>query len=101
MALGIVKTANGTRIYGGGILSSPKETIYALENENAVRLPLVPLDVIRTPYRIDIIQPVYFLLSEFSELFELTDMDIMSPVEKAQTLGLSPARFVKKNTTAS
>lgn len=37
---GLVKTANGIRIYGGGILSSPKETIYALENEDAVRLPL-------------------------------------------------------------
>ncbi|MFQ3235332.1 MAG: phenylalanine-4-hydroxylase [Paraglaciecola sp.] len=98
---GLVKTADGTRIYGGGILSSPKETIYALENEDAVRLPLVPLDVIRTPYRIDIIQPVYFLLSEFSELFELADMDIMSLLEKAQTLGLHPARFEKKTTTAS
>ncbi|MFQ3220074.1 MAG: phenylalanine-4-hydroxylase [Paraglaciecola sp.] len=98
---GLVKTAHGTRIYGGGILSSPEETIYALENEDAVRLPLVPLDVMRTPYRIDIIQPVYFLLREFSELFELADMDIMSLVQKAQTLGLYPARFAQKTIKAS
>ena len=39
------------------------------------------LDVIRTPYSKDIIQPVYFQLSEFSELFELANMDIMRLVQ--------------------
>ncbi|NMT92503.1 phenylalanine 4-monooxygenase, partial [Vibrio alginolyticus] len=33
---GLVKEGTKTKIYGGGILSSPGETIYALESESAI-----------------------------------------------------------------
>lgn len=98
---GLVTTADGLRIYGGGVLSSPGETIYALESDKPERLPLVPLDVLRTPYRIDIMQPIYYIIDGMDTLFELADMDIMSLVEKAKVLGLHPAKFPPKEKLAS
>lgn len=98
---GLVKTANGLRIYGGGVLSSPGETIFALESEKPERLPLVALDVLRTPYRIDIMQPIYYIIESFNTLFELADMDIIALVEEAKSLGLHPPKFPAKEKLAS
>lgn len=98
---GLLKSASGTRIYGGGILSSPGETVYALESEEAERHPLNPLDVLRTPYRIDIMQPVYFLLESFDSLYDISELDIMSLVQEAKRLGLHPAKFPPKEKLAS
>lgn len=98
---GLLQTENGLRIYGGGILSSPGETLYAMQSDEAERLPLDPLDVLRTPYRIDIMQPVYFLLDNFSRLFEIADMDIMALVQQAKQLGLHAPKFPPKEKLAS
>mgnify|MGYP005990647121 CR=1 FL=1 len=59
---GLLNTPKGLRVYGGGILSSPSETEYALNDKNVERKPLDVLDVLRTQYRIDIMQPIYFML---------------------------------------
>jgi phenylalanine-4-hydroxylase len=98
---GLVKTKGGLRIYGGGILSSPGETHYALESEQAIRKPLVPVDVLRTPYRIDIMQPLYYILDKFDDLFEISKMDIMAMVEEAKQLGLFEPQFPPKEKLAS
>ena len=101
MEFGLVQTANGLRIYGGGILSSPGETIYALEDERPEKNPLLPLDVLRTPYRIDIMQPLYYILGDFNQLFELAEMDIMALVNEARQLGLFEPKFPPKLKQAS
>ncbi|AWL11337.1 Phenylalanine 4-monooxygenase [Saliniradius amylolyticus] len=93
---GLVKQKGDLRIYGGGILSSPGETLYALDSDKAERYPLDPLDALRTPYRIDIMQPVYYILGEFKELFNIAESDIMSLVEKAKSLGLYEPKFPPK-----
>nr|WP_136249903.1 phenylalanine 4-monooxygenase [Ningiella ruwaisensis] len=98
---GLVNTDEGLRIYGGGILSSPGETIYALESDKPERVDLVPLDVLRTPYRIDIMQPIYFQLERFNQLFDLAELDIMSLVEQAKALGLFEPKFPPKLKQAS
>ncbi|MFC4699860.1 phenylalanine 4-monooxygenase [Glaciecola siphonariae] len=98
---GLVQTEQGLRIYGGGILSSPGETLYALESEKPQRKPLKALDVLRTPYRIDIMQPIYFILDSFDGLFELSQLDIMSLVEQAKSLGLFEPQFEPKLKQAS
>ncbi|VTL97394.1 phenylalanine-4-hydroxylase [Pseudomonas aeruginosa] len=54
---GLVDTDQGKRIYGGGILSSPKETVYSLSDE-PLHQAFNPLEAMRTPYRIDILQPL-------------------------------------------
>lgn len=98
---GLVKTNEGLRIYGGGILSSPGETLYALESDTPVRNPLTPLDALRTPYRIDIMQPLYYILDQFDDLFSLAEMDIMALVQQAKQLGLFAPRFPPKEKKAS
>jgi phenylalanine-4-hydroxylase len=90
---GLLQTDDGLRIYGGGILSSPGETHYALESEKAQRKPLTLIDVLRTPYRIDIMQPLYYVLGDFEELFNIAEMDIMATVDEAKRLGLFEALF--------
>jgi len=98
---GLVNTKDGLRIYGGGILSSPGETHYALESESVQRSALNPVDVLRTPYRIDIMQPVYYVLSQFDDLFKISEMDIMALVEEAKSLGLFTPKFPAKEKLAS
>jgi len=94
---GLLNTPDGLRIYGGGILSSPGETIHALESKRAERLPLTPIDAMRTPYRIDIMQPIYYILQQADDLDQMAVMDLMSIVEKAKALGLFTAKFEPKS----
>jgi len=90
---GLVDTPKGTRIYGGGILSSKEETIYALESDKPKRLPFDVLSALRTPYRIDIKQPIYFIIPGLKTFFDILQMDIMSVVHKAFELGSYEPEF--------
>lgn len=98
---GLVSTADGTRIFGGGILSSPGETVHALDSDDCVHMPMQPLDALRTPYRIDIMQPIYFVLESFDSLFDIAEMDIMALVNQAKKLGIFAPRFLPKEKQAS
>ncbi|RAU45855.1 MULTISPECIES: phenylalanine 4-monooxygenase [unclassified Pseudomonas] len=93
---GLVDTAHGRRIYGGGILSSPKETVYSLSAEPAHQA-FDPVEAMRTPYRIDILQPLYFVLPDLKRLFDLAHADIMEMVRTAMQAGLHAPRFAPKN----
>lgn len=95
---GLLQNSQGERsIYGGGILSSPKETEYAFSDSSAVREPFDLMTVLRTPYRIDILQPVYFYLESIDQLFDIAKTDIMGAIEEAKTMSLLPARFEPKS----
>ena len=59
----------GLRIYGGGILSSPGETIYALESDLPKRLPYDVPTLLQTPYIIDHFQEQYFVIESYEQLF--------------------------------
>lgn len=96
---GLLQTEAGLRIYGGGILSSPGETEYAINSDKPERKPLVPLDALRTPYRIDIMQPIYYTISKTDELFEIAELDIMALVREAMELGLFEPKFPPKDKT--
>ena len=98
---GLVNTPDGTRIYGGGLLSSPGETIHAVESADCVHMPMQPLDALRTPYRIDIMQPIYYVLNSFDSLFDIAEMDIMALVNQARKLGLFAPKFLPKDKQAS
>ena len=99
---GLLDTPEGLRVYGGGIISSPSETRYALNDNKVERKSLSAaniLDVLRTPYRIDIMQPIYFMLKKISDLDELRKYEveeIMDFVEQAKALGLFEAKFPPK-----
>jgi len=89
---GLVETSEGRRIYGGGILSSPKETLYSL-SDNPEHQVFDALECMRTPYRIDILQPLYFVLPDLKRLFDLAHEDIMALVARAMQLGLHAPKF--------
>lgn len=90
---GLLSTATKElRIYGGGILSSPTETLYSLSSTPKVK-PFDLLQVLRTPYRIDILQPIYYLIENLDFLDEIRQMDILGNIKQAQTLGLLPPMF--------
>jgi len=92
---GMVDTPEGRRIYGGGILSSPKETLYCLSDEPEHQ-PFDVVEAMRTPYRIDILQPVYFVLPQLRRLFDVAHEDIMALVRSAMQLGLHQPKFPPK-----
>lgn len=95
---GLLNTAAGKRIYGGGILSSPAETRHVFESKEPELRAFNILDVLRTPYRIDIMQPIYYLLDSLDDLFAIADMDIMAKVREARRLGLFAPTFTAKPT---
>jgi phenylalanine-4-hydroxylase len=83
---GLVRTEDGLRAYGGGILSSIGETQYCLTEKPEV-MDFDALTVLRTPYRIDIMQPLYFILDKFEDLFTILDQDIKSLLLESDRLG--------------
>ena len=69
---GLINTPKGMRIYGAGIVSSNKESIYALEGRSPNRIHFDLERVMRTDYRIDDFQQSYFVNASFDELFRCT-----------------------------
>lgn len=94
---GLIETAKGLRAYGGGILSSMSETPYSLESPIPARVPFDPLDVLRTPYRIDIMQTKYFIIDNFDVLFKLTEMDLIALIHEARSLGMHEPTYELAN----
>ncbi|MCG3881237.1 phenylalanine 4-monooxygenase [Psychrobacter sp. Ps3] len=88
-------TKDSRRIYGGGILSSPSETVYALSDEPECRA-FDLIDVLRTPYRIDQIQPIYYVIDDLDTLFDIVNSDIMGAVKKAMSLGLFAPAYAEQ-----
>ncbi len=69
--------------------------MYVMGSEPEIRaFDLV--DVMRTPYRIDIMQPIYYAIEHINELDTIAEMDIMSAVKKAQQLGLFKPKYPAK-----
>ncbi len=90
---GLVNTPEGIRAYGAGVMSSPGEIVYAIESDKPLRKPFDPVDALRTPYRIDIMQPVYFVIDSFDDLFELANDDLLGYVAEARALGMHKPMF--------
>lgn len=84
---GLLRHTGKLGIYGGGILSSPGETFYALGTTPVVR-DFNLIDVLRTPYRINIMQPIYYVIENLNFLAEITKMDIIGAISEAKNLGL-------------
>ena len=84
---GLLNSTKGIRAYGGGMLSSIHETVYSVESDLAKRLPFDPLSALRTPYRIDIPQPLYYVLNKFEDLYQILNQDILALLEESKELG--------------
>ena len=93
---GLLKNKDKWKVYGGGILSSVGETAYC-ETNQPEHHKFDILEVLRTPYRIDIMQPIYFYMNSLEELEHLSGEYIMENVHKSIELGLLPAKFPPKS----
>ena len=69
---GLIEEGGDLRIYGAGILSGPREAIFALEGQSPNRIMLNVDRVMRTDYVIDDLQPTYFVIESFADLFHQT-----------------------------
>lgn len=90
---GLIKTAQGLRAYGGGILSSTNETVYSVESDLPMRVLFHPVVAFRTPYRIDQLQPVYFVIDNYQQLYDFVASDMGHFLQRARELGEFPPIF--------
>lgn len=91
---GLLQQNNEIKVYGGGILSSKEETIYAATSAIPKRVPLNELDALRTPYRYDEIQKLYYTLTSMNDLYRIQDMDLLELLKQAQIQGDIEPSFV-------
>lgn len=83
---GLIKSADGLRIYGSGIVSSKGESVYALDDPRPNRLEFRLMRIMRTNYRIDDFQETYFVIDSFDQLFAETLPDFTGYYEELKTL---------------
>ncbi len=72
---GLIKSDQGLRIYGAGIVSSRSESRYCLEDEKPMRIGFDLCRIMCTRYRIDDFQEIYFVIDSFDQLFDATAPD--------------------------
>ncbi len=84
---GLINTTQGMRAYGGGILSSISETVYSVESDEAMRVLFDPVAAFRMPYRIDMLQRVYFVIDDYQQLYNFVNGDIGKLLQRARSLG--------------
>ncbi len=89
---GLIREDGRVKAFGAGIMSSPSEAAHAATGD-AETLAFDLLTVFRTDYRIDIVQPVYFVIDSFEQLAASLSDDIPGLVAEARSLGDLPARF--------
>ncbi len=69
---GLIEEAGSVRAYGAGILSGPAEARFAVEAQSPNRIMLNVDRVMRTDYVISDLQPTYFVIESFGDLFRQT-----------------------------
>jgi phenylalanine-4-hydroxylase len=72
---GLVQQTDGMRIYGAGIASSFSESRFAIQSGSPNRIAFDLERVMRTHYRIDDFQEVYFVLDDLQDLLALANTE--------------------------
>jgi phenylalanine-4-hydroxylase len=95
---GLIRTPDGLRIYGSGIVSSHGESLYCLEDPSPHRILFDLLRVMRTEYRIDSFQECYFVIDGFEQLFEATRPDFTRYYQVLERLpDIEPGRLLAED----
>jgi phenylalanine-4-hydroxylase len=79
---GLVREAGELRIYGAGIVSSFGESHFALESDSPNRIGYSLERLLRTRYRIDDYQQVYFVIDSYEQLLRSTLDTDFAPLYK-------------------
>lgn len=77
---GLIEEQGELRIYGSGIVSSHGESVFALDDPSPNRIRFDLKRVMRTNYRIDDYQQVYFVIPSFEELLRATVENDFAPI---------------------
>ncbi len=72
---GLIREADGLRIYGAGIVSSKGESIHCLDSASPNRIGFDLERIMRTRYRIDSYQKTYFVIDSYEQLMDATRPD--------------------------
>ncbi|GAB1360801.1 phenylalanine 4-monooxygenase [Rhodobacter sp.] len=92
---GLIREGGAVKGLGSGLASSVAELEWATSGKPEIR-PFDVLDILRTPYRIDILQPVYFIIDDLDQLFAAADRDLLADVAQARRLGLHDPKYPPK-----
>jgi len=84
---GLIRTDEGMRIYGAGIVSSKGESLFCLDAPDPNRVGFDLMRVMRTNYRIDDYQETYFVIDSFQQLFDATAPDFTPYYAQLRALG--------------
>jgi phenylalanine-4-hydroxylase len=77
---GLIQEKDGIRIYGAGILSSPTESVFALESKSPHRIKFNLRRLLQTRFNIDDFQDIYFVIDDFDQLFRETEGQDFTPI---------------------
>lgn len=69
---GLIEEEGALRCYGAGIMAGPAELVFATDARSPNRLHLNVDRVMRTDYVISDLQPTYFVINSFKELYDMT-----------------------------
>ena len=101
---GLIREQGRIKGLGSGIASSPTELIWAVTDPASGPTPerraFDVIDILRTPYRIDIPQPVYFVIDSLDQLFNAASRDLLADIAHARRLGLHAPKFPPKALSA-
>jgi len=93
---GLTRQNGEIKALGSGLASSPSELRYSVSSNVAKRREFDIMDILRTPYRIDTHQPIYYVLDDLDDLFGATERDLNADVSKARFLGLFEPEYPLK-----
>ena len=79
---GLVQQTDGMRIYGAGIASSFSESRFSIQSDSPNRIAFDLERVMRTHYRIDDFQEVYFVLDDLKDLLALANTEFAPYYER-------------------
>lgn len=94
---GLLREGGQIKALGSGLASSPTELVWSLKESSVERKPFDVIDILRTPYRIDIPQPIYFVLDDPDQLFETASRDLLADIGAARELGLHTPTYPPKS----
>lgn len=97
---GLVVEAGQHKALGSGLASSVTELPWSVQAKGPERRPFDIIDILRTPYRIDIHQPIYFVIEALDDLFAAAERDLLADVRQAQALGLHAPAYPPKDDAA-
>ncbi len=83
---GLIRTPQGLRIFGAGILSSGGEVRHAIDSDAPRRVAFDLDRILRTDYRIDCFQDTYFVIESFERLVADTAPDFTPHYERLRVL---------------